>query len=286
MLRQFLPLAYPVNLAYHELLRTFGRQKPQLRVLLYHDVSPGELNNVAATLRWLQDRWIFLSPQEFESIISGRISLNQDALLLTFDDGFASNRIVAEEVLKPLGIQAIFFVVTDFIDQPDIASARAFICERLKVASAPALLSAHYQNMNWADLARLLDLGHSIGAHTNSHERLTSNVNMDLLHKEVIGCADRIESELSTHVRHFAFPFGNFASFSQPAMELAKTRFDFIHSGLRGNNYLLKTPYAIRRESLKPDDHRFLVGALVKGASDFRYRRFIKILDQWASGQV
>lgn len=73
MLRQFLPLAYPVNLAYHELLRTFGRQKPQLRVLLYHDVSPGQLNNVAATLRWLQDRWRFLSPQEFESIINGRI---------------------------------------------------------------------------------------------------------------------------------------------------------------------------------------------------------------------
>jgi hypothetical protein len=32
------------------------------------------------------------------------MSLTQDALFLTFDDGFASNRVAVEKILKPLGI--------------------------------------------------------------------------------------------------------------------------------------------------------------------------------------
>ena len=84
-------------------------------------------------------------------------------------------------------------MVTEFIDQSDFASARSCICERLKVSAAPAILSGQYKNMNWEDLARLLDLGHSIGAHTNSHERLTGNVNSELLRNKIIAAAYRIE---------------------------------------------------------------------------------------------
>ncbi len=88
--------------------------------------------------------------------------------------------------------------------------------------------------------------------------------------------------ELSTRVRHFAFPFGDLASFSEPAMRLAMTRFDFIYSGLRGNNHPGSLPCTIRRESLKPDDRKSLVGAFLQGASDSLYLRRNEILDQWA----
>ena len=49
-------------------------------------------------------------------MISGSEPIQGNNLLITFDDGLISNRIVAEKVLNPLGINAIFFVVTDFID--------------------------------------------------------------------------------------------------------------------------------------------------------------------------
>jgi hypothetical protein len=82
-------------------------------------------------------------------------------------------------------------------------------------------------------------------------------------------------------VRHFAFPFGDFASFSMPAMRLAMTRFDFIYSGLRGNNCPDSMPCSIKRDSLKPDDPKSMVGAFLLGAGDFRYRRLNRILDSW-----
>jgi peptidoglycan/xylan/chitin deacetylase (PgdA/CDA1 family) len=282
MLRHFLPLAYPAFLATRALLRAIGVKAPQLRVLLYHDVAPGELETFAETLRWLQKSWDFLAPSEFEEIMQGRRALARDSLLLTFDDGFASNRIVTERVLQPLGIHAIFFVVPAFIDQPDSASARAFICERLRAGISPALMPAHWKNMSWEDLSCLLELGQSIGAHTTSHERLTGDIDTGVMHSEIIGAADKLESKLSIRVRHFAFPFGDFASFSEPAMRLAMRRFDFIHSGLRGNNRPGSSPCTIRRESLKPGDRKSLVGAFLQGASDFRYRRLNEVLDQWA----
>jgi peptidoglycan/xylan/chitin deacetylase (PgdA/CDA1 family) len=281
MLRHFLPLTYPAYLTSRTLLRAMGVQGPKLRVLLYHDVAPGELETFSATLRWLQKSWDFLAPLEFEEVMQGRRTLARDSLLLTFDDGFASNRIVAEQVLQPLGIHAIFFVVADFIEQSDSAGARNFIYKRLKVSVSPALVPAHLENMGWKDLYRLLELGHSIGAHTTSHERLTDNIDPGLMHREIIGAADWLESELSTRVRHFAFPFGDFDSFSMPAMRLAMTRFDFIHSGLRGDNHPGSMPCTIRRDSLKPDDSKSLVGAFLLGASDFRYRRLNGILDSW-----
>jgi peptidoglycan/xylan/chitin deacetylase (PgdA/CDA1 family) len=252
-----------------------------LRVLLYHDVDPNELPVFAAALQWLQKSWDFLSPREFEEVMQGRRPLTRDSLLLTFDDGFASNRVVAEQVLQSLGIKAIFFVVAAFIDQSDSASARAFICDRLKAGSSPELLPEHWINMNWEDLSYLLRLGHSIGAHTASHERLTADVSAAVMHEEVIGGADKLESELSIRVRHFAFPFGDFASFSEPAMRLAMSRFDYIHSGLRGNNHFGGLPCTIRRESLKPTDSKSLIGAFLHGASDAHYRRLNDQLDQW-----
>ena len=106
-------------------------------------------------------------------------------------------------------------------------------------------------------------------------------MNSNIIRREIIGAANRIESELKTHVRHFAYPFGDFASISEPALRLAMERYDFIYSGLRGNNYPFKKLCTIKRESLKPEDPKFLVGAFLHGVADLRYRHTNKILDDW-----
>lgn len=258
---------------------------PQLRVLLYHDVPPQDLQRFSVTLQWLQRSWDFITPAAFEAVMQGREALDRDSLLLTFDDGFASNRMVAEQVLGPLGISALFFVVTEFIAQPSREAARDYICRRLKVSEAPCELPVHLTNMGWQDLRKLLALGHCIGAHTASHERLIGSLSLEMIQREIISGADQLERELGTCVRHFAFPFGDFASFSVQAMAVAMQRFNFIYSGLRGNNYPACPCHAVRRESLTPADHHALVGAFLAGASDFRYRGLNTVLDQWSVQQ-
>ena len=49
-----------------------------------------------------------LTPLQFLDFINGKYCLSGINLLITFDDGFKSNRIVADKILEPLGIKGIF----------------------------------------------------------------------------------------------------------------------------------------------------------------------------------
>jgi peptidoglycan/xylan/chitin deacetylase (PgdA/CDA1 family) len=145
----------------------------RLRVLLYHDIAPHEQANFATQLRWLAKTWNFISPERFESMASGAETIQGSNLLLTFDDGFASNRMMAEKVLNPMGIKAVFFVVSDYVDMKDPVEPLAFITKHIYPERAAQSIPEHWRNMTWDDLSYLLDTGHTIGAHTRTHARLS-----------------------------------------------------------------------------------------------------------------
>ena len=60
--------------------------------------------NANAGLRWLARSWKFVSAEEFAALVSGDEPVRGRNLLLTFDDGFASNRRVAERVGFGVGV--------------------------------------------------------------------------------------------------------------------------------------------------------------------------------------
>ena len=221
---------------------------------------------------------------------SGERPVRGRNLLLTFDDGFASNRVAAEEVLGPMGIRALFFIVSDFAACVDRGQARAFISDRIQpIGIAPNDLPTDWHNMQWADLEALLEQGHTIGAHTRTHPVLSRIGDDATLTAEIAGSADVIESRLGVRIEHFAYPFGTSASFSPAAMAVARRRFRFVHSGARGDNRGA-SPFAIRRDAAATQDPHpvyrsfspHLLGAFLEGAADLRYSRDRDQLDQWA----
>ena len=83
---------------------------PNLRVLIYHDVkSEKQINLFKNQILSLRRNYEFISPDEFESYIYNG-SNNGGKILLTFDDGFKSNRKLAEEVLNEMNIKALFLI--------------------------------------------------------------------------------------------------------------------------------------------------------------------------------
>lgn len=254
----------------------------QLRILLYHDIASHEQANFAAQLRWLAKTWNFISPERFESMISGNETIRGRNILLTFDDGFASNRMTAEQVLNPMGIKAVFFVVSDYVDMNDPIEALSFITRYIYPGRSAQSIPEHWRNMTWDDLCRLLDAGHTIGAHTRTHARLCELKEPKELEAEIIDCADSLEAKLGTRIQHFAYPFGNLASFSQSALNIARRRFRFIYSGLRGDNTGGISPFALRRDAVTAKDSLSLLGAFMEGAADFHYSRFCAQLDAWS----
>jgi len=261
---------------------SFG--KPRLRVLLYHDIAPWEMDHFSAQLQWLAKRWTFLSPVQFEAIITGNMPLRSDSVLLTFDDGFKSNHQVARDVLNPMGIHALFFIVPHFAAINSPRDAREFIVKHIYPNRLLTNIPDHWTNMTWHDIQDLVHQGHTIGSHTLTHARLSEINDPEHLEYEIMQSANLLEDYLGMQVDHFAYTFGDVASFSHDALRIALRRFKFIYSGLRGvNNCALGIQSVIRRDSVSASDSLFLLGSFLEGTADFHYRHSCARIDQWGN---
>jgi peptidoglycan/xylan/chitin deacetylase (PgdA/CDA1 family) len=273
-------LSYPLKAA-KLVARPLGLASgASLRVLTCHDVSPQEQPQFVSQLLWLKQSWRFISPQQFAALISGDEPIIGRNLLLTFDDGTASQRRIAEEVLKPMGIRAVFFVAPDWVCDEIGDAAPAFGTVR---SMARSRVPPHpgFSYMAWSDLEALLEQGHFVGSHTASHARLSEIQNESELDREILGSAATLARRLGVSIEHFAYPFGNLASFSSSALAVARRSFRFIYTGLRGDNSRNASPSMVWRDAVTPNDSRALLSAYLEGASDFYYARSRAELARW-----
>lgn len=262
-------------------LALIGREKDSLRILLCHNIEPNDFEWFEKNLLKLQYKWRFITPNEFEKHMSGEARLSGKCLLLTFDDGFKSNRFVAEHILEKLGIRAIFFVVTKYIDTKDINQSRSFYARNI-MPGANLDQVKKVENMNWDDLRWLVSHGHLIGSHTMTHRRLSEISKDSDLFNEINYSGNRIEEELGNSIRHFAFPFGDINSLSKNALQYVFNRYDYVYSGLRGDNAKNINNISIRRDALNPYKSNLILDVFLSGAADMFYRRSRLKLDKWA----
>jgi peptidoglycan/xylan/chitin deacetylase (PgdA/CDA1 family) len=123
----------------------------RLSVLIFHRVLPqpdpifpGEVDAVAfdAICRWTKS-WCNVLP--LDQAVQGLRNRNlpERALAITFDDGYADNRTVAQPILQRHGLSATFFIATDFLDggrmwnDTVIESVRRCPAARLDLSSLP-----------------------------------------------------------------------------------------------------------------------------------------------------
>jgi len=119
----------------------------------------------------------------------------EDAVALTFDDGFLNFSRLAMPLLADLGLPATVFVVSDAVGTTNAWGGR-------EVPGIPTL-----PLMGWKELHSVRDAGFEIGAHTRRHPDLTT-VSGEQLEDETAGCVDRISSELGERPHSFAYPYG------------------------------------------------------------------------------
>ena len=259
----------------------FGLSNDQLRVLLYHDIPIEKHLEFYNQLIKLQKSWNFISPKEFSDILNKKSKLKGRNLLITFDDGYNSNRLVAKNILNLLGIKAIFFVVSDFVDIKNRNVARKYVSTNIYPSLKLENIPESYYNMRWNHLKQLIKDGHSIGAHTKTHPRLSNIKSKNELLDEIVNSANYIEKTLDISINYFAFPFGNKDSFSREAFMITKNRFDFIFSGLRGDNNHTSKNFVLFRDSINLNFSNTLIASFLEGSSDFFYKNSKKEMDLW-----
>jgi len=280
-LHKLLAAAYQPIKCWNDAASSIGRKSSdQLRILLLHDVFPQHFDRLKDLLSWLKSRWQFITPEQFEQMKLGLMPIQGRNLLITFDDGFASNRQVVEQVLDPLSIKALFFIVSEFAGINDINLARAFVSDHICPNSKLGQLPEHINNMTWKDLEFLLKNGHTLGSHTRTHARLSDLAQYNALFSEIISSADVIENKLGIGIKHFAYTFGNIGSFSPEALKMARQRYQFVHTGMRGDN--CSSPlWAIRRDSASLETSFSLVGSFLEGGADILYQRHLLTYESW-----
>lgn len=124
-------------------------------VLLYHRISvPGDrfpglpLEHFAAQMRWLATRCRPIGPDRLcEEARSADAS--RPPVLVTFDDGYRCFRERAYPVLKELGIPALLFLATAYIDEPE----RLFWWDALRASVEGSTLDS--LELPWAPGSRM-----------------------------------------------------------------------------------------------------------------------------------
>jgi len=118
-----------------------------------------------------------------------------DAVALTFDDGFANFATLAAPGLLGRGWPVTVFVATEAVGRSNAWSGRG----DPGVPVAPLL--------DWAALGRLAERGVAIGSHTKTHAWLTRST-QDELDEELGGSAAAIEAKLGVRPAWLAYPYG------------------------------------------------------------------------------
>ena len=265
------------------LMAIYGQKKSILRVLIYHNIMQKDYSNFLRQLHWLKKRWNIVTPEEFEAMLENKTLISGRNVLITFDDGFKSNKFIADKYLNPLGIKSIFFVVSDFVNQSSASEAKKFVSNFILEGSSIESMDDTMVNMTWEDLSLLSKEGHTIGAHTKTHKRLSEVLTKKQMITEVLESANSIEKKLSINVTNFAYTFGDISSFSLDALKCAATKFSYVHTGLRGNNVNEASLLSIRRDAVSPADPPLLLGYCLEGGFDFIYKKKLEVYRDWVS---
>ena len=90
--------------------------------------------------------------------------------------------------------------------------------------------------MNWEELKILKDEGHLIGAHGQSHQRL-SLMDPEQARKEIIESGEMLDKVLSQRTEWYAYAYGDIDSIDKNSIQLIFNSFEYCRSGIRGENY-------------------------------------------------
>ncbi|MAZ07794.1 MAG: polysaccharide deacetylase [Rickettsiales bacterium] len=248
----------------------------KLRILIYHHIESDQFDLFENQLDYIKKKnWKFITPKEFEKHILGKKKLKGKNVLLTFDDGLNSNFLIANKILKKLNIKAIFFVPSDFVKIRSARQARIFMKKNILDQKLPKDFK-YTRNMSFKDLKQLIDSKHQIGAHSKTHANLGFISNQKILNNEILQSAKFLERKLKIKINHFAFTYGNFQSMSQKSIEIAQSKFKFIYSSLRGNNFKNDKNEIIKRDSIYLKEGNNLVSIFLSGIIDLKY--FFQVL--------
>ena len=250
---------------------------PKFRILNVHDILEKDFDNLEKVLLSLKKNWEFVDPSKIHMISE---KPNKNYILLTFDDGYKSQKFFADKILNKHNIKSIFFVITNFLNINNQKDAKNFVLKNIDTnIDKDKLRYDEVNNMNFEDILNLRSNNHLIGSHTVNHKRLTDITNPQELEFEIYNSKKEIEIILNCPIDNFAYTYGDIDSINQNVLALLQKYYKQIFSGIRGNNFNFKSSTIFLRDELTPTYSQELVNSFLCGYSDpYYYKNRRKLL--------
>ena len=185
----------------------------KIPILLYHDFvatvpdsDPDNFNYINTPQSFeenikvlLENGYTFISFQELNDAINGKISLPEKPILINFDDGYYSNYEYVFPILKKYNVKASIFVVTDKIGK-EVDGKRYLSWEQCKEIQDSGLIE--------------------IFSHSKRHV-FYDRLPVRMIRDDVIESYKIIEENLgSKNLKVFAYPYGAYTKESVWALKL------------------------------------------------------------------
>jgi peptidoglycan/xylan/chitin deacetylase (PgdA/CDA1 family) len=146
-------------------------------------------------MQWLfQNNYTVISLTQLLRHLRGEINLPERAIVITFDDGFASVYTHAFPILQEYGFPATVFLVSEYCEKDNNWSSQPAFIPRLPLLTWPQI-----QEMDRHQI--------EFGGHTMTHPRLTTLSEKQIEH-EVVVSKQKIEDKLGHAIEQFAYPYG------------------------------------------------------------------------------
>ena len=222
--------------------------KGRALILMYHIVDaprsgqeskycclPGRF---AAQMAWLGRTHYPVGLDTLLDGLDGRVELPENAVAVTFDDGFTRTFEHALPILTRHRIPATMFIVADRIGgDNDWMHRRGMPRRRL---------------MDAGQIRDMHTAGITIGSHTLTHPRLPE-CTPELMRTEIADSKASLEDMLSSPVTHFAYPYGLYNDTSRQMVE--QCGYHSACSTRSGFNNEQTDRYELRRIEVYGSDH-------------------------------
>ena len=239
-----------------------------LRVLYYHRVNSyprqelGLLSqevsiaphSFARQLDYLQRHgYTVMTAEEASMLLQSGKSFPPNAILLTFDDGYADNYLYAFPLLRERGLSALFFLATDFV-----GANLSFSWDQGKTP-------AYNRALTWREVQQMAEGNMAFGSHTKSHPRL-DHLTPSMMTDELEESKRLIEQRIHRPVTSLAYPAGKC---SPPVVEASREAgYTTAFTTTPGINGPGCDVFRLRRSEVSASDPLLVFALKVRGALD------------------
>ena len=198
----------------------YWNQRGTVRILMYHHLvaDGGETNSMTVTagkfrrdIEYLcTNGYITLLPEELSEVLRSKRACPERAVVISFDDGYASNYEIAYPILKEYGCKAVISLITSNIGEAKEEGAFMLCWPEVGEMSASGLVAfgSHSDNLHNPDIGGALRKGPDA---VNGVERFPDETWAE--YRERVGSdlarsCELVESHTGIPVSWFAYPYG------------------------------------------------------------------------------